>query len=221
MLYIVATPIGNLADMTYRAVTTLKEVDLIVAEDTRQSKKLLDHYDISTPMDSFHAHSNDAKLQKIIKVLLEDEKDVALISDAGTPGICDPGFQLITEAIRAGIPVSPIPGPSAVAATVSVSGMPMHNFLFLGFLPLKKGRQTLFKKMEELDYTIVFYESVHRMEKTLKQLKEYGMGEREICVGREVTKKFETFYRGKVDEVLEAKIALKGEFTCVLGPISL
>lgn len=217
MLYIVATPIGNLGDITMRALETLRTVDLIVAEDTRHTQKLLKHFEVSKPLESWHAKSGETKLEKII-AKLEAGEDVALVSDAGTPGICDPGFKLVQGALAAGVEVVPIPGVTALATALSVSGMPMHNFLFLGFLPVKKGRQTLFKKLVEIEYTVVFYESVHRIEKTLRQLQEMGMGSRQICLGRELTKQFETFYRGTVDEVLEQGVATKGEFTCVLGP---
>lgn len=217
MLYIVATPIGNLEDMTFRAVRTLQEVDLVLAEDTRQTKKLFERYEIQTPLSSFHAHTNEGKLLEFIEQL-KAGKTLALVSDAGTPGICDPGFRLVKEAIKAGIKVSPIPGPSALTACISVSGFPMHNFLFLGFLPIKKGRQTLFNSFADCKYTIVFYESVHRIVKTIKQLKEAGLNDREICLGREVTKQFEEFYRGKLEDLNEKDLALKGEFCFVLGP---
>lgn len=217
MLYIVATPIGNLGDITLRAILTLKEADLIVAEDTRQTKKLLSHLEIAKPMESFHAQSDDGKLNSLVKRLVAGDH-LALVSDAGTPGICDPGYKLVRAALDAGITVTPIPGPTALAAVLSVSGLPMHNFQFLGFLPVKKGRQTLFKSLVECEITTVFYESVHRMEKTLAQLAEFGMGERQICIGREITKQFETFYRGTVDEVRRQDLKAKGEFAVVLAP---
>lgn len=217
MLYIVATPIGNLEDITFRAVRTLKEVDTVLAEDTRQTRKIFNRYEISSKLESFHAHSNEARLNKYVDRLKAGET-MALVSDAGTPGICDPGFKLIKEALAVGVEVSPIPGPSALTACVSVSGFPMHNFLFLGFLPIKKGRKTLFESLKDCPYTVVFYESVHRIEKTIKQLIEFGLEDREICLGREVTKKFETFYRGKLSALPEKDLALKGEFCFVLGP---
>lgn len=220
MLYVVATPIGNLEDITMRALETLKSVDLILAEDTRHTKILLNHYSITTQITSMHGHTQAAKLDQLVGELAEG-KTMAMVADAGTPGICDPGYQLIKRAVEAKIKVVPIPGPAALTTVLSVSGLPMHNFLFLGFLPLKKGRQTLLKSLVDIDYTVVFYESVHRIEKTLKQLVEFGMGEREMCLGREMTKQFETFYRGTVSDILlgkDEKLQLKGEFACVMAP---
>ncbi len=219
MLYIVATPIGNLQDMTFRAIETLKNVDLIAAEDTRTSGILCKHYEITTPLISFHSHSGAPKVEKLLNALREG-KSVALISDAGTPGICDPGYQLI-QAVLTELPtveIVPIPGAAAVVTALSVCGFPTHNFLFLGFLPVKKGRQTLFTKMADSDYTIVFYESVHRLEKTLNQLIEFGMGDRQMCLARELTKQFETIYRGTVTQIAKQSPKLKGEFTCIVAP---
>ena len=217
MLYIVATPIGNLSDITFRAVEILKSVDLIACEDTRRTKILLEHYQISKPLVSYHQHSKIQKVDFLINEL-KDGKDIALVSDAGTPGISDPGGKLVEAAIAADIKVSPIAGACAIAAALSVAGIPTDNFVFLGFLPHKKGRQTLFKKIENEKMPVVFYESVHRIEKTLEQLKEY-IGERKIIVCRELTKKFENIYRGTVEEVLEQLRAdrVLGEFVVIVS----
>lgn len=219
-LYIVATPIGNLQDITYRAVSVLNEVNLIAAEDTRHSKKLCDHYEIKTPITSYHSHNQDKKTTELVAQLQADQ-NIALISDAGTPGICDPGFNLVQAVLTefgAEAKIEPIPGASALTTALSVSGFPMHNFLFLGFFPIKKGRQTLIESIKEQPYTIIFYESVHRIQKTLKQLEEAGLGDRQICIARELTKQHETFYRGTVAQLANQSIKLKGEFTCLLAP---
>ncbi len=203
MLYIVATPIGNLEDITYRAVRILSEVDGIACEDTRTSKTLLNHYNIRKPLISYHSHSGKTKTDKILSEL-KSGKDIALISDAGTPGISDPGYALIREAIENDITVVPIPWPSATITALSASGKPTHNFLYLGFLPIKKWRQTLLKKISENQtQTIVIYESVHRILKTLKELWHYFWDETPVVVGRELTKKFEQFHRGSLSEVRE------------------
>ncbi|MFK7779693.1 MAG: 16S rRNA (cytidine(1402)-2'-O)-methyltransferase [Candidatus Gracilibacteria bacterium] len=221
MLYIVATPIGNLGDITYRAVETLKNVDSIACEDTRTSGVLLNHYDIKKPLISFHSHSGKAKTDKII-AQLKSGQNIALISDAGTPGISDPGYILIKEAILSGIEVIPIPGVTAFTTALMGSGMQMNHFLYLGFLPVKKGRMTLFKMLVErknnkkTDETVVIYESVHRIIKTLKEIGEYFGSEHHIVVGRELTKKFEEFRRGTVSEVIDyfenTPGKVKGEF---------
>ncbi|OGY47141.1 MAG: 16S rRNA (cytidine(1402)-2'-O)-methyltransferase [Candidatus Buchananbacteria bacterium RIFCSPHIGHO2_02_FULL_38_8] len=216
VLYVVATPIGNLKDITLRALEILKEVDLIVCEDTRVSNKLLNHYKIDKPTISYHQHSDIVKTDRIIAEL-KSGKNIALVSDAGTPGISDPGNKLVAAAVAAGIKVIPIPGPSAVAAALSVAGLPTDRFLFLGFLPHKKGRETLIKQIIESKYTIVFYESVHRIIKTLDQLKKFGL-ERQVVVCRELTKMFEEVVRGDIEEVLkhfEGKEP-KGEFVVVI-----
>jgi 16S rRNA (cytidine1402-2'-O)-methyltransferase len=218
MLYIVATPIGNLADITYRAVKALSDVDLIAAEDTRTSKKLVSHYSINTPLISFHSHSNDKKIDELINKLLAGE-NIALISDAGTPGISDPAFKLVTRAVASGIAVVPIPGVSAVITALSVSGAPTDKFIYLGFLPQKKGRQTLLKNLKIETKTLVIYESVHRIQKTLSEL-ENTLGDRYVCVGREMTKMFEEYFRGTLKEAIEhfKKGKPKGEFTLVIAP---
>ncbi len=220
MLYIVATPIWNLEDITYRAVRILSEVDGIACEDTRTSKTLLSHYDIHKPLISYHSHSGKSKTDKIIEQLTSG-KDIALISDAGTPGISDPGFALIQEALLHDIEVCPIPGPSAVITALSASGMPSHHFLYLGFLPVKKWRQTLLRRISEnKTETIVIYESVHRIVKTLTQLSEYFGADHQVVVARELTKKFEQFHRGTLSEVAlffeENPGKVKGEFVILI-----
>lgn len=217
-LSIVSTPIGNLEDMTFRAVRTLKEVDFICAEDTRTSKKLLDHYEISTPLTSFHAHSTDAKREALVRRLVDGENG-ALISDAGTPGISDPGWALIRDCLDAGIEVTPIPGASALLSALVGSGLPMDKFVYLGFLPLKKGRHTLFTNLADEKRTIVFYESPRRVVKTLEQMREYLSPETKVVVARELTKIHEEYLRGNWDTVLDslnAKSAIKGEIVVLL-----
>ena len=204
MLSIVSTPIGNLEDITLRAIRTLKEADYIACEDTRMTGQLLGYYDIENGgrLLSFHSHSGFSKVEKIIDLLIED-KHVALVSDAGTPGISDPGFILIKKAIEAGVTVTPVPGASAVLSALVSSGFDCHQYLYLGFLPVKKGRQTMLKSLQNKEYTVVVYESVHRIEKTLREFEEYFGGDTQIVVGREITKKFEEFVRGTVSEVIE------------------
>jgi 16S rRNA (cytidine1402-2'-O)-methyltransferase len=219
MLYIVATPIGNLEDITLRAIRTLKEVDFVVAEDTRHSGILLQKHEIKTPQLSFHSHSPEFQLQKLIGMLREG-KNLALISDAGTPGISDPGYVLIKSAIENGIKVCAIPGPSAVITAIVASGLPSHRFLYLGFLPLKKGRKTLIESLKECEYTVVFYEAPHRIERTLQQFFEI-LGDRQIAVCREMTKMFEEVFRGSLTEAIKhfEKNKPRGEFTIVLGSV--
>lgn len=212
-LYIVATPIGNLSDITGRALDVLKSVDLIACEDTRESLKLLNHFEIKKPLISYHQHSKIQKIEQIIDTLKEG-KNIALISDAGTPGISDPGQVLIKEAYKAKIKVIPIPGPSAMIVALSVSGFDTDSFSFYGFLPHKKGRQTKLKEIAGERKTTVLYESPYRIKKLLKELQEF-CGDREIFVARELTKKFEETYRGKISEI-EAKVKEKGEFVVVL-----
>lgn len=218
MLYIVATPIWNLEDMTFRALRTLKEVDYIACEDTRTTAVLLNHYDIKKSLLSYHSYSGVAKLDKIIW-LLKDWKDIALVSDAGTPGISDPGYTLIQEALKNDINIVPIPWVSAFLTALQASGLPINHFLYLGFLPIKKGRQTLFTKLKTIEETVVFYESVHRIEKTLVTLGEYLWVDRKIVVARELTKKFEEFNRVTIKEAIEIyskKEKQKGEFVIVI-----
>jgi 16S rRNA (cytidine1402-2'-O)-methyltransferase len=203
MLYIVATPIWNLEDITYRAVRILWEVDIIACEDTRTSGVLLHHYWIKKPLLSFHSHSGEAKIDKIMEHLKKGD-NIALISDAGTPWISDPGYVLIREAIISWIEVVPIPWVTAFTTALMASGLQMNHFLYLWFLPVKKWRQTLFKKLvENKDETVIIYESVHRLIKTLDDIQTYFWSEYFIVVGRELTKKFEEFRRGSVGEVKE------------------
>jgi 16S rRNA (cytidine1402-2'-O)-methyltransferase len=221
-LFIVATPIGNLGDITLRALETLKNVDLILCEDTRETKKILNKYAINTPTLSYHSQSKLNKIEKIFE-LLEEGKNLALVSDAGTPGISDPGAMLIAQ-IRARttltqVEVIPIPGPTAVIAALSASGLPTHEFTFLGFLPHKKGRETLFKKIAEAKRTIVFYESPHRILKTLESLAKF-CPDKKVCIARELTKIYEEFKTGSPKEILEYLVSnpvhQKGEFTVIV-----
>lgn len=220
MLYIVPTPIWNLEDMTYRAVRILKEVQYIACEDTRTSWVLLKHYDIQTPTLSYHSHSGQAKTDKILD-MLANGKDVALISDAGTPGISDPGYALVRDTLTAWFEVTALPWPSAVITALSGSGLSSNHFLYLGFMPIKKWRQTLLKKIsQKQEETIVIYESVHRIEKTLWDLENYFWKEKKIVVARELTKKFETYHRGTVEELRDFfsknKDKIKWEFVILL-----
>ena len=219
MLSIVSTPIGNLEDITLRALRILKEADYIACEDTRMTGQLLVHYGIENGgrLMSFHSHSGFTKLDKIL-ALLDEGKHVALVSDAGTPGISDPGFVLIKKAIEAWVAVTPVPWASAVLSALVASGMDCHQYLYLGFLPVKKGRQTLLKSLQNKEYTVVVYESVHRIEKTLSELSEYIGENHQIVVGREITKKFEEFRRWTIWEVWEyfrTGGVVKGEFVLV------
>lgn len=216
MLYIVSTPIGNLEDITLRALRALREVDLIAAEDTRHTHILLQKYDIKTPLTSFHSYSTDAKLESIVNEL-KNGKEVALVSDAGTPGISDPAYSLIRRAIEEGVKIVPIPGASALLAAIVTSGLPMDKFVYLGFLPLKKGRQTLLKSLQNEERTLVIYESPHRLVKTLGHLKEY-LGDREIAVCRELTKIFEETLRMNISSAIEHfnRKKPKGEFVLVV-----
>jgi len=207
MLYIVSTPIGNLWDITYRAVETLKNVDSIACEDTRTSSTLLNHYNIKKPLISFHSHSGKTKTDKIIEQL-KQWQNIALISDAWTPWISDPWYILIKEALENNIEVIPIPWVTAFTTALMGSWMPMNHFLYLGFLPVKKWRQTLFKKLverkkEKNAETIVIYESVHRIIKTLKEIQEYFWKEHYIVIARELTKKYEQFIRLEINEVIK------------------
>jgi 16S rRNA (cytidine1402-2'-O)-methyltransferase len=217
MLYIVATPIGNLEDITLRAIRILKEVDFVIAEDTRKTGQLLKHLKIDKPLKSFHGYSSKNKSNLLAEELVEG-KSAALVSDAGTPGISDPGFMLIQSAIDAGVEITPIPGPSAVITALQASGAPIDKFVFLGFIPVKKGRQTLLKTLPEYDKTLVIYESVHRIGKTLNELYT-TLGDRYVCVGREMTKMYEEYFRGTLSEASK-KFASKskGEFTIVIAP---
>ena len=219
-LYIVATPIGNLEDITFRAVETLKRVDLILCEDTRVTQKLLSHYEIKTPTLSYHQHSKLNKTEYILDILKQG-KNLALVSDAGTPGVSDPGNQLIqkiVESLGDSVKIEPTPGASAVTALASISGFPVDKFLFLGFPPMKNKRKKFFEEVADSKYSTVFYESPYRIIKTLKELSPL-IGEREIVVCRELTKKFETIYRGEIEEVIKNIEGgeIKGEFAVIVG----
>ena len=216
-LFLVPTPIGNLEDITFRSVRILNEVDLILAEDTRTSGKLLKHFDIKTPMQSFHMHNEHKVLDKMIDKLKLGIK-IALISDAGTPGISDPGFLLVRACVEEGIETECLPGATALIPAIVQSGFPTDRFIFEGFLPPKKGRQTRLKLWSEETRTIVFYESPHKIVKTLSQLQEFVGGDRRLSVSRELSKKFEETVRGTVNELILhfSKKAPKGEFVIVL-----
>ncbi len=216
-LYVVPTPIGNLEDITLRALRILKEVDCIYCEDTRTSGFLLKHYQISTPTRSFHQHNEHALTPILVNDLLAG-KTYAIISDAGTPGISDAAFLLIRACVQNNIPVDCLPGATALVPAVVASGMPCDNFLYLGFLPLKKGRHTLFTKLKDIGYTVVFYESPHRVAKTLKELLNYYEPTKNICVCRELSKKFEEYKRGTLEEIAlyYSEHVIKGEVVIVL-----
>ncbi|MFA6391700.1 MAG: 16S rRNA (cytidine(1402)-2'-O)-methyltransferase [Patescibacteria group bacterium] len=216
-LYTIATPIGNLEDITLRALNTLKTVDIIACEDTRHTSILLNHYSINKPLVSYHQHSKIAKIDYLIGELKAD-KNIAVVTDAGTPGISDPGQVLIKKAIENNISVIPIPGPSAVITALSAAGVPTDSFVYLGFLPHKKGRKTILDSFKDEKRTIVFYESTHRIEKLLGELKDI-LGDRKIVVARELTKIYEEFLRGTVTEVQENLKITKGEFVVIISAI--
>ncbi len=201
-LYLVPTPIGNLKDITLRAIEILKEVDLILAEDTRTSLKLLKHYEIDTPMQSFHMHNEHRRVDGFTD-RIQGGETMALISDAGTPAISDPGFLLSRACIRKGIPVDCLPGATALIPALVNSGLPCEKFVFEGFLPVKKGRQTQLVQLSEEARTMVFYESPHKLIKTLTQFVEYFGGDRQLSVSREISKMHEETIRGTAQEVLE------------------
>jgi 16S rRNA (cytidine1402-2'-O)-methyltransferase len=219
--YVVGTPIGNFEDMTFRAVRILSEVDMVFCEDTREGGKLLSHFNIKKPLDSFHAQSKDWKVEKIIS-LLEDGKNVALISDSGTPGISDPGVMLVGK-VREVLPeikVFAVPGASALTSALSIAGVPASEFIFYGFLPHKKGRETIFKEIAESEKTSVFYESPHRILKTLEHLTKDLDSQRQVAVCREMTKIYEEVFRGSALEVFEYysknEDKVRGEFVVVV-----
>ncbi|HEY6191031.1 MAG TPA: 16S rRNA (cytidine(1402)-2'-O)-methyltransferase [Bacteroidota bacterium] len=216
-LYIVSTPIGNLEDISIRAVRTLSEVDLIAAEDTRTTRILLDHYGIRKPLISYYSY-NEARRAPELLSKLRSGSSIALVSDAGTPGISDPAFRVVSSALEAGIPVKTVPGASALLPALIVSGLPSPRFAFEGFLPVKKGRKTRLGLLREEEGTIILYESPHRLLKTLRELRE-TLGEREISVARELTKKFEEVVRGSAGEVLEHFLhhTVRGEFVIVVA----
>lgn len=223
-LYIIATPIGNLEDITLRALRILKEVDCVLCEDTRTTGKLLQKYDIHTKTMSYHAHSTNAKESVIIR-MLEEGKNLALVSDAGTPCISDPGVMLVghvREAFGDDAKVVPIPGPSALVSALSASGIPSSEFIFLGFLPHKKGRETLFKEIASSSRVTVFYESTHRILKTLESLSTHAPSAT-VMIAREITKQFEEFVKGTPAEVLEYFTQNpdkhRGEFVVIVAPV--
>jgi 16S rRNA (cytidine1402-2'-O)-methyltransferase len=218
-LFLVPTPIGNLGDITYRAVATLKEVDLILAEDTRTSGKLLNHYQINTLMQAFHMHNEHRKLEEITSKL-NTGFNIALISDAGTPGISDPGFLLVREALSLNLKVTCLPGATALIPALVQSGLTSDRFVFEGFLPPKKGRNKRLKKLLDEDRTLIFYESPHKLLKTLSQFSEIYGPERRVSISRELSKMFEETFRGTLKEAEDYfnTHAPKGEFVvCVSG----
>ena len=218
-LFVIPTPIGNLADITLRSIEVLKSVDLILAEDTRTSSKLLKHYNVDTAVESFHMHNEHKKLDSIIN-RLKDDIEIALISDAGTPGISDPGFLLVRECINNEVEVECLPGPTAFVPALVSSGLPCDRFSFEGFLPVKKGRTKRLKELSAETKTMVFYESPHRILKTLNDLSNYFNVESQISVSRELTKLYEETFRGTIKESVEHfdKNKPKGEFVIVLSP---
>jgi 16S rRNA (cytidine1402-2'-O)-methyltransferase len=215
-LYLVSTPIGNLGDISYRAVHILKSMDIIAAEDTRVTSVLLRHYDIQNKMLSYHSYNQKRQTPQIIKYLQEN-KSVALVSDAGTPGISDPAYMLVQAAIENNIRLIPIPGASALLAALIVSGLPVNRFTFEGFLPIKKGRKTKIENLAVEERTIVFYESPHRILKTVNELK-ICWGNRQCVMGRELTKMFEEFFRGSLEELQNhlSKKPIKGEIVLII-----
>lgn len=228
ILRIVATPIGNLEDLTFRALRTLKESDFVLCEDTRVTKKLLDHYDIKTPTLSYHQHSGSLKVDKIM-TLLREGKNLALVTDAGTPGISDPGGKLVSlvrQEFAEEVLIESVPGVSALGAAISIAGAGFDRFLFLGFLPHKKGRQTMFKEIIASDYPVVLYESKHRIIKFLEELIEISENKEQalkVMVARELTKLHESFYEGAPQDILKQISSdpnnLKGEFVVLIKKI--
>jgi len=218
-LILVATPIGNLSDMTERAIETLRAVDLIACEDTRTSGVLLSHHGISTPTTSFHAHNEHGKASRLVDMMVRGQ-DIALISDAGSPGISDPGYLLVRAALDAHLEVTALPGPSALIPALAASGLPTDRFVFEGFLPPKKGRKTRIDALVAEDRTVVLYESPHRLKKLLVQLIEAAGEGRQAVIAREISKKFEEFRRGTLAELLawaESQTKVRGEIVLVLG----
>jgi len=218
-LYVVATPIGNLEDITYRAVRVLKEADLIACEDTRHTAKLLHHYGIDKPTISYHEHNEAARAEELV-AKLAGGLNVAQVSDAGMPGISDPGYRVISLAIEHGVKVVPIPGASALVSALAASGLPTDSFQFLGFLPAKSGqRRTLLETLRDAEYTTVVYEAPHRIAETMKDIVELLGAERQVALARELTKVHEEFIRGSAGEILQRvqEHELKGEMTVVIG----
>jgi 16S rRNA (cytidine1402-2'-O)-methyltransferase len=217
-LCIVPTPIGNLEDITLRAIRVLKECDLIIAEDTRVTRNLLNHLGIQKKVISFHTNNEHAQLNEMIGIIQQSTL-VALVSDAGTPGISDPGFLLIRACVEQGISLECLPGPTAFVPALVSSGIPCDRFYFEGFLPHKKGRQTRLEYIASMDCTVVLYESPYRLIKTLEQLATHVGGNRKICVSKEISKMFETHFRGTVDQALVHfnTVAIKGEFVLIIS----
>lgn len=217
-LCIVPTPIGNLEDITLRAIRVLKECDLIIAEDTRVTRNLLNHLGIQKKVISFHTNNEHAQLNEMIRIIQQSTL-VALVSDAGTPGISDPGFLLIRACVEQGISLECLPGPTAFVPALVSSGLPCDRFYFEGFLPHKKGRQTRLEYIAAMDCTVVLYESPYRLIKTLEQLATHVGGNRKICVSKEISKMFESHFRGTVDQALEHfnSVAIKGEFVLIIS----
>lgn len=217
LLYLVPSPIGNLKDITLRALEILKEVDLILAEDTRTTSHLLNHYGIVKPLSPYHQHNEHKVLHHLVNQLL-DGKKIALLTDAGTPGISDPAFLLVRECIKTGVQVECLPGATAFVPALVNSGIPTNRFVFEGFLPIKKGRQTLLKKLAEEERTIILYESPLRLVKTLEEMIEYFGAERQCGVSRELTKLFEENKRGTLKEVAEyfKEKGVKGEIVIII-----
>ncbi|MDU0206074.1 MULTISPECIES: 16S rRNA (cytidine(1402)-2'-O)-methyltransferase [Paenibacillus] len=217
-LYLVATPIGNLEDMTFRAVRILKEVNLIAAEDTRQTRKLLTHFEIATRIVSYHEHNKQASGPELVRLLLEGQS-IALVSDAGLPAISDPGYDLVRMAVEQGAPVVPVPGANAALSALIASGLPTERFTFVGFLPREKKDQTkVLEGLQHVQDTLLFYESPHRVDKTLARMAEVWGPERRVCLARELTKRYEEFLRGTIAECLEhlAQHPPQGEY-CVIA----
>ncbi|MBN1398543.1 MAG: 16S rRNA (cytidine(1402)-2'-O)-methyltransferase [Bacteroidetes bacterium] len=216
VLYLVATPIGNLEDITYRAVKVLNSVDLIAAEDTRKTKILLEHYKIDKPMVSYYSYNEKSRAPQLIDKLSAG-RSIALVSDAGTPGISDPAFHIVKQALENSIPIIPIPGPTAFISALIVSGLPTDRFIFEGFLPVKKGRKTKLELLKSESRTMIIYESPHRIKRTLADVNEF-FGNRSVVVARELTKKFEEIVRGPVQFVLAEmqKKEPRGEYVIVI-----
>jgi 16S rRNA (cytidine1402-2'-O)-methyltransferase len=217
LLYLVPSPIGNLQDITLRALEVLKQVDVILAEDTRMSSRLLNHYQIIKPLSPYHQHNEHRVLHHLVDQLLQGKK-MALLTDAGTPGVSDPAFLLVRECIKVGVTVECLPGATAFVPALVDSGLPMNRFVFEGFLPLKKGRQTLLKQLAEEERTMIFYESPMRLVKTLEELGQYFGAGRRCCVSRELTKLFEENRRGSLEEVgaYFREKGVKGEIVIVV-----
>ena len=218
MLYIVPTPIGNLKDITLRGLDVLKQVDLILAEDTRTTSNLLNHYQITKALSPYHQHNEHQVWQHLVHQLM-DGKKIALVTDAGTPAISDPAFLLIRESIKAGVKIECLPGPTAFVPALINSGIPCNRFVFEGFLPLKKGRQTSLKELVEEDRTMIFYESPLRLTKTLRDFIQYFGADRLCCVSRELTKMFEENKRGTLEDVFNyfKEKAVKGEIVIIVA----